>query len=227
MDTFIINKEQLELLRDPKNMPLLQLLMKPHTPSEAARHFGLSTNALHYRFKKLFGAKLIKEVEQRGNRKKYQVVARHFKIDKTLVEGVETVVPEIQKEELQIVSRHFLKQSELYFRDVGADDNKPYLHFWLRTRMQPIPYKPVFTTRELRLSEREYCQLVDMIAEFLKEARAKNEHNAKLKNCTVTLMVCEGGAISGKAAVTEDANPKPQRSNAAARSFANTQQHLV
>jgi hypothetical protein len=53
METIMINKEQLELLRDPKNMPLLQLLMTPHTPSKAAKHFGLSANALHYRFKKL------------------------------------------------------------------------------------------------------------------------------------------------------------------------------
>lgn len=221
MDTLVINKEQLDLLRDPKNMPLLQLLMEPHTPSEAAKHFGLSSNALHYRFKKLSEANLIKEVEQRGNRRKYQVVARHFKIDKRLVDGLETVVPEIQKEELQLVSNHFLKQSELYFRNISTDEDKPYLHFWLRTRMKALPYKPVYWTRELRLSAKEYCQLIDYIADFLGDARLKNKDNPELKNCTVTLMVCEGGALSGKSTVTENATP--QRSNAAARSSANRQ----
>jgi DNA-binding Lrp family transcriptional regulator len=227
MDTLIVDKNQLVLLRDPKNMPLLQLLMTPHTPSEAAKHFGLSSNALHYRFKKLSEAKLIKGVEQRGNRRKYQVVAHHFKIDKTLVEGFESVIPEIQKEELHLVSKHFLEQSEKYFRNISADKDKPYLHFWLRARMKPIPYKPVFMSRELRLSEEEYCHLMALVTDFLKEARINNENNSKLKNCTMTLLMCEGGAISGKTALTEDAmtTSKQQLPSAVAQSSANKPQH--
>ena len=209
METMRINVEQLGLLRDPKNMPLLQLLMEPHTPSEAAKQFGLSNNSLHYRFKKLAEAKLIREVEGRGNRRKYQVVAHHFIIDKTLVEAIETVIPDIQKEQLQFVSKHFFEQSEIHFGNTSADEDKLYLHFWLRTgMMKPVLYKPVFMARELRLSEREYCQLMDMVADFLKEARIKNEHNPKMKNCTVALVMCEGGAISGKSPLTGKTQPK-------------------
>jgi predicted transcriptional regulator len=90
-EAMTINLEQLELLRDPKNYPLLKLLETPHNPSEAAKKFGLAPNTLHHRFKKLAEAKLIKEVSQRGNRRTYQVVSMYFKIHQKHVPNVETV----------------------------------------------------------------------------------------------------------------------------------------
>jgi Helix-turn-helix domain len=206
-----------------KNMPLLQLLIEPHTPSEAAKHFSLSSNRLHYRFKKLAEVNLIRQVEQRGNRRKYQVVAHHFKIAKTLVGGFEAVIPEMQKEQLQLVSKHFLEGSERYFRTISTDEDKLYLHFWLKARMKLVPYKPVFIARELRLSEKEYGQLVDIVTDFLKRTNTKNEADTKLKNCTVTLVMCEGGAISGKTALTEKTMTasKQRLPSAAAQSSAN------
>ncbi|MGL4610943.1 MAG: winged helix-turn-helix domain-containing protein [Trueperaceae bacterium] len=74
-DALTINLEHFELLGDPTNYPLLRLLETPHTPSKAAKSFGLAPNALHHRFKKLAEAKLIKEVSHKGNRCSYQVVA--------------------------------------------------------------------------------------------------------------------------------------------------------
>jgi hypothetical protein len=118
----------------------------------------------------------------------------------------ETVIPELQKEQLQLVSKHFLERSETYFRRISADEDKPYLHFWLRTTLKPVPYKPVLMARELCLSEQEYCELVDLVSNFLKEARLKNKDSPKLKHCTITLLACEGGAISRK--VTETIQPR-------------------
>jgi hypothetical protein len=94
--------------------------------------------------------------------------------------------------------------------------------------MKLVPYKPVFMARELRLSEREYCQLANIVADFLRQADTKNEGSPNLKNCTVALILCEGSALSGKPAVTQETvKPKQQRSNVGAQSSANKPQRLA
>ncbi len=196
----MIDKEQLGLLRDPKSMPLLQLLMKPHTASEAAKHFGLPSNALHYRFKKLFGAKLIKEVEQRGNRKKYQVVAERFTIPQKAVPGAETVWPELYEEKLQLVQKHFTGVNEKYFRDKMSDAKNGYLYIHLKGHQVFPDFKPALVIREVELTAKQYSELSELMLNFLREAVTMN-HNANkqhTKTCTITYIACEGGAISGK-----------------------------
>jgi DNA-binding Lrp family transcriptional regulator len=201
MDTLILNKVQLELLRDPKNMPLLQLLMEPHTPSEAAKHFGLSTNALHYRFKKLSDAKLIREVEQRGNRRKYQVVANCFKIHKKHVPDAETVWPGLYEEKLGLVQKHFTTVNEKYFRDKMSDEKNGYLFTFLKGRLVFPNFKPALVIREVALTAKQYEELADLMTNFLREA-VKTNHTTNeqhTKTCTITYIACEGGAVSGKA----------------------------
>jgi DNA-binding Lrp family transcriptional regulator len=197
----MIDTEQLELLRDPKNMPLLQLLMKPHTASEAAKHFGLSNNALHYRFKKLFGANLIKEVESRGNRRKYQVVAERFTIPKEDVPSAETVWPELYEEKLQLVQKHFTGVNEKYFRDKMRSKKGGYLYIHLKGRLVFPNFKPALVIREVELTEKQYSELSELMLNFLREAVTMN-HNANeqhTKTCTITHIACKGGAISSKA----------------------------
>jgi DNA-binding Lrp family transcriptional regulator len=200
METITINLEQLELLRDPKNYPLLQLLETPHNPSEAAKKFGLAPNALHHRFKKLAKAKLLKEVSQRGNRRTYQVVAMSFKIHKKHVPDAETLMPNLYKENLQLVQKYFVTASEKYFTEAERDENKPYLFAHLRTRMMFTDYKPAMFIREVELTSKQYSELADLIRDFLKEALKTNHttNEKHTKTCTITYIACEGGAISGK-----------------------------
>jgi predicted secreted protein len=129
-------------------------------------------------------------------------VAQHFQIERKLLEDDERIISKSQKEQLRLVSQHFLEQSEVYFRTTSDDPTKPYLHFWLRTRTKAVPYKPVLMTRELRLSEKDYCELTEIVQTFLAKTRVNNQDNTKLKNFTVAFLMCEGGAVSGKASIT-------------------------
>ncbi len=230
METLTINLAQLGLLRDPKNYPLLQLLETPHTPSEAAKKFGLAPNALHHRFKKLAQANLIKEVSRRGNRRSYQTVAQCFKIHKKFVPDAETIWPELYEARLQLIQNHFKTANEKYFREKVSDENNPYLYTHLKSRLVFQNYKPALTIREVALTAKQYSELADLVLSFLKEARAANlsTEEQHTKNCTITYIACAGGAISGKTAITTTAQltkSKQQRSNAAAQSSLNKQRH--
>lgn len=199
-DAMTINLEQLGLLRDPKNYPILQLLETPHNPSEAAKKFVLAPNALHHRFKKLAEAKLIKEVAQRGNRRSYQVAALFFKIHKKHVPDAEIIWPDLYNEKLQLVQTHFTSANEKYFREKVSDENNPYLFTWLKTRLTFPNYKPALVIREVELTAKQYGELADSVRGFLKEALEtnRNTNEQHTKTCTITYVACEGGAISGK-----------------------------
>jgi DNA-binding Lrp family transcriptional regulator len=196
METMTINTEQLELLRDPKNYPLLQLLETPHNPSEAAKKFNLATNALHHRFKKLAEAKLIKLVNSRGNRRSYQIVATRFKIKKELVMNYEAKISEFLGQNFQLIHKHFREMLEKYLNI--ADTEKPYLFFGLNEELKINRYEPTLLVQELSLTEKQYTQLATLVGEFLEQARKKNKNEKSLKHCTITYVACEGGAVSGK-----------------------------
>jgi DNA-binding transcriptional regulator GbsR (MarR family) len=196
METMTINKKQMELLIDPKNYPLLQLLETPHNPSEAAKKFKLPTNALHHRFKKLEEAKLIKLVNSRGNRRSYQIVATRFKIEKKLATNYRAKVPEFIEKNFQLVQKHFQETVE---KSITHDDaDKPYIFFWLHEELKISRYEPTLLVQELALTENQYKQLAEMVSDFLEQATKKNKSEKHLRHCTITYIACEGGAISGK-----------------------------
>jgi DNA-binding transcriptional regulator GbsR (MarR family) len=196
METMTINKQQLKLLTDPKNYPLLQLLETPHNPSEAAKRFNLPTNSLHHRFKKLSEANLIKLVSKRGNRRSYQTVATRFKIEKKFVMSYEANIPAFLERNFQLIQKHFQEVSEKHF-SVG-DTDKPYIFFWLNEKLKINNYAPTLLVQELALTEKQYTQLATVVSQFLEQAQEKNKSEVHLKHCTITYIACEGGAISGK-----------------------------
>lgn len=191
-----INKKQMDLLVDPKNYPLLQLLETPHNPSEAAKKFNLPTNALHHRFKKLSEAKLIKLVNSRGNRRSYQIVATHFKIEKKFIENYQADIPVFLEKNFQLVQKHFQETVE---KSMAHDDeDKPYIFFWLNEKPKISRYEPTLLVQELALTEKQFTKLATMVSDFLEQATKKNSDEHHLKHCTITYIACEGGAISGK-----------------------------
>jgi DNA-binding Lrp family transcriptional regulator len=180
MEAMTINKKQMELLIDPKNYPLLQLLETPHNPSEAAKKFNLPTNALHHRFKKLAEAKLIKLVNSQGNRRSYQIAATRFKIEKNLVTNYEERIPEFLEKNFQLVQKHFQETVEKFITN-GGDAEKPYILFCLNEELKINRYEPTLLVQELALTEKQYTHLVTMVSDFLEQATKKNKNEKYLK----------------------------------------------
>ena len=80
LKTMIVNEEQLELLLDPKILPILKTFKTAKSSSEAARELGVSASKLHYHVKKLSSRVLLVTKGKCGKSTLFEIVARTFYI---------------------------------------------------------------------------------------------------------------------------------------------------
>ncbi len=186
---FTLNAEQLELLRDFTNFPVLQIFTEPSNPSEVAKNLKMPANALHYRVNTLYKAGLLKLVEQRGRRRKYESVATNFRVRRDVFQSTKKPYS-FSSDALSKVTKGFNEaQTEHIEKHLGAGNDPGYIHFGIDETGECImsAYEPCLGIFDTPLSQDQFQRLTKALLDMTHEF--KNEKvKRRAKQCTVAIV---------------------------------------
>ncbi len=181
-----LNQQQLELLRDFTNFPVLQIFTEPHNPSQVAKNLKMPANTVHYRVKKLYEAGLLKLVEQKGRRRSYQSVATNFRVRRDLMQTLDAAHG-FTNDALTKVAKGYDTALEQHIEKHAKDsDDTGYIHFGIDDSERVMAaYEPCLGLFETSLSQEQYLKLTKALLDIAGETI---KQSAKGKHCTVAIV---------------------------------------
>jgi DNA-binding transcriptional ArsR family regulator len=185
---FALNAQQLELLRDFTNFPVLQIFTEPHNPSEVAKSLKMPANSMHYRVNKLYEAGLLKLVKQKGRRRFYQSVATQFRVRRDVLQNV-SHSHGFTEDALTKMVKGYETALENYIDKHMADGKPEYIHFGIDDDGERVmaAYEPCLGLFETRLSQEQYQKLTRMLLDMATEV-TKEPTKPRSKPCTVAIV---------------------------------------
>jgi DNA-binding Lrp family transcriptional regulator len=184
-----LDTEQLELLRDFTNFPILQIFTEPSNASDVAKSLKMPANTLHYRVKKLYEAGLLKLVEQKGRRRSYKSVATNFRVHRDILQNAEQPY-NLGNDALSKVTKGFDQaQSEYIDKHVDEGKDPGYIHFGIDDSGEQLMsnYEPCLGIFDMPLSQEQYRKLTKTLLEIAHEIKNEKQ-NVKNKQCTVAIV---------------------------------------
>lgn len=181
-----LNQQQLELLQDFTNFPVLQIFTDPLNPSEVAKRLNMPANTLHYRVKKVSEAGLLKVVEQHGRRRIYQSVAINFRVCRHLFRTLNDSSV-LTKDALIKLAKGYETALEQYIEKHTKDsDDTGYIHFGIDDSERVMAaYEPCLGLFEMSLSQEQYFKLTKALLDMASET---TKQGVKGKHCTVAIV---------------------------------------
>jgi DNA-binding Lrp family transcriptional regulator len=181
-----INAEQLGLLQDFTNFPILQIFTEPRNPSQVAKNLKMPANSMHYRVKKLHEAGLLKIVEQKGRRRSYQSVATNFRVHRDVLQRLEQSENPIGRDAFSKVAKGYETALEECVNKHVAE-NDPYIQFGIEDEGYKTiaDYEPFFAVYEMSISKADYKKLTQTLIEIVDKYK---NGNPKDKHCTVAVV---------------------------------------
>jgi DNA-binding transcriptional ArsR family regulator len=196
-DELIVTRpEQARALQDSG---FLARFLEPASPSDVARSLGIPANLAHHHARRHAELGLLEEVRREGGKVYYQLVARTFKHDRTLL-------PAGDPDEHTAVMTGLLRDRFLraYERsDRFSPDGVPSWHTYGFDREarpeEPEPRRPTegseshpahLQLRTVSLSPKSYRELVRKVARLIIEAEAEDEEQAQ--PCTLAFLAMAG-----------------------------------
>jgi DNA-binding Lrp family transcriptional regulator len=184
---FTLNKQQLELLQDFTNYPILQIFEKPHNPTQVAKGLKMPANALHYRVKKLAEVGLLKLVSQKGRIRQYQSVGTNFRVHRDVFQSHEYSFG-FTKDLFDKVAKGFHLAEEEFVEKGLRNKDSEYIHFGLNDSGETVlkNHEPCLATFEMPLTQEQYRRLTKEILKIAHEVQ-KEEMKKNSKACTIAI----------------------------------------
>lgn len=196
VDEIIVTQpEQARALQDSG---FLSRFLEPASPSDVARELGIPANLAHHHAKRHASLGLLREVDRQRGKVYYQLAARRFKHDRSLLPPGDP--DEHTAVMLRQLATRFLAAQERSDRLEAGEDPSWHIYGFDRNVPEGQPTAaPVdagrsmpahFQARTLRLRPRRYRDLVRHISRAIREAEADEEPDGEL--CTLVFVAFDG-----------------------------------
>lgn len=194
--------EQARALQDSG---FLSRFLEPVSPSDVARGIGISANLAHHHARRYASLGLLNEVKREGGKVYYQLAARTFKHDRSLLPAGDPT--EHTSVTLVQLGQRFLAAYERSDRASSYEDTSWHVYVFDREGVPPeeqpkplrradINARPAhFQARTFSLRPERYRQLVRQIAQLLIEAEA--DDSAEAKPCTMAFLALDEAITDG------------------------------
>lgn len=173
---FVLTAEQIDLLADVGNHPILATFTEPQNPSEAARRLDMPANRLHYHVGKLADAGLLVEDERNGRSTRYRTVATRFLVPRELAGRFELALPAAGRDALERLTGAFEGALERHLRThLGVEEAGEGFVYDLQPGLAAdarIPFAPTLRVLEVAVPAERYAEALERIAAVLEELRA-------------------------------------------------------
>lgn len=167
-EKLIDNLETLKVLSDPLRMQILEVMRYPITVKEVAKALGLPQTKLYYHVGQMEEHDLIRVVETRVVsgiiEKQYQVVAKYFKVDRSLLAVV--------KDDTESFIEVFRGVTETVLQDVGRGIKRGVL---VLDQSQTDPNRLFFSLGRVNLSQAQALKIYQRLGELVQEILHSDE----------------------------------------------------
>lgn len=194
LDEMVVEEvEQAQALWD---FGFLNKFLEPASPSDAARAMGIPANRAHHRARRHLALGLLREVKRENRKVYYQLVARSFRHRSALLPIADR--DRYTGTTLGLLRERFLDAFERSDRLVSEGRIKWQVHCFdpdMALPLQgdvsdpPLAFPAHFQSRTLRLSPKQYEDLVRRIAEWLEETKPTDDADGH--PCTITLLAMD------------------------------------
>ncbi len=189
----IENPEAIRILRENT---LLGLFLEPSSPSDVAKHAGISAHLMHHHAKRFLELGLVFEANREDGKVFYQLLAKNFKIPWDLIANDDLIEQPLQK-----LSIAFSKAFQRSNRFTSSSPAYHFIGFAIPPEEKAVkpptemlePRPAHYQMRSLNLSPSSYRKLVKQISDLI--SLAKMETSSDAAQSSIVLMAFEGSVF--------------------------------